>query len=91
MLRVCGATVARDALSARRCWCGGLFCGRGGGKLSIAFRRAFHTSQTAASRAEFNDLIAQADLFAGDVERERWRARLDAPHLASRIKTRKAS
>ncbi len=32
MLRVCGADGERHPAAQRLCWCGGLFCGRGGGK-----------------------------------------------------------
>jgi hypothetical protein len=77
VLRVCGASAERDPLSARQCWCGGLFCGKGGGKKSAEFRRVFRNSQLAHTRAQFDDLIAQVDLFDDDEARERWRGLID--------------
>lgn len=75
-LRVCGAEVERDTLSASRCWCGGLFCGRGGFKASREFRRAFHPTTVARTRGEFDELMLQADLLDGDHLREKWAARV---------------
>ncbi len=57
MVRVCGALLERDALSARRCWCHGLFCGKGGGKLSVEFRRTFKNTTPASSRAQCDELM----------------------------------
>lgn len=76
MLRVCGATVERDALSRSTCWCRGMFCGRGGGRLSKQFRHETRKTQIAKSIAEFQELLGQADLFAGDDERFKWLERL---------------
>jgi len=76
MLRVCGAEGERDALSAKRCWCGGLFCGRGGFRRTQEFRRLARNVSVARSRAEFDDLLRQVDLFDGDAPRARWVDRL---------------
>lgn len=77
MTRVCGATGERDRAGQRRCWCNGTFCGRGGAKFSTQFRRAFHTTLTARSRVELEDLIAQADLFDQDTVRAQWLQRIN--------------
>ena len=76
MLRVCGADGERHPAAQRLCWCGGFFCGRGGDKQSLAFRRVFHTTKVAESPAEFRDLVSQCDLFDGDQAREEWLARV---------------
>lgn len=76
MLRVCGATEEAKPLDQRRCSCGGVFCGKGGARLSQQFRRAFRTNKTAASKAQYLELVAQADLFDGDRERQVWIDRL---------------
>jgi hypothetical protein len=88
VLRVCGATQERDALSRSRCWCRGLFCGRGGAKLSTQFRREMGKAATASSAEAFEDLVAQADLFDGDGLAAKWRARL-AGHFIARSKPAK--
>jgi glycine/D-amino acid oxidase-like deaminating enzyme len=75
--RVCGASEERDALSAARCWCGALFCGPGGWIQTKNFRRALHTKAIARTRAEFFELVQQADLFVGDEIRQFWIARVD--------------
>lgn len=77
MLRVCGAEQERDALSRSQCWCRGLFCGRGGFKASKEFRKAFRTKVPAHSRSQLDELIRQADLFAGDEVRDLWVARIE--------------
>lgn len=77
MLRVCGADGEQTRFAQRQCWCGGLFCGRGGARLSTAFRRAFRKHTTADSREQFLDLCRQADLFDGDRQRAEWLARFD--------------
>jgi hypothetical protein len=63
MLRVCGADGEQKPFAQRQCWCRGLFCGKGGARLSIQFRRDVRKSVTAASRAQFEELVAQMDLF----------------------------
>lgn len=78
MLRVCGAPIEASRAAQRACWCGGLFCGPGGARLSTRFRRVFHPPVTANTRQGFEDLIGQADLFDGDRLRDEWRARVDA-------------
>jgi hypothetical protein len=77
VLRVCGASGERNAVSARRCWCGGLFCGRGGYKRSKDFRRTFRKHTPALTRGQFDDLVGQASLLDGDAARELWIARVD--------------
>lgn len=77
MLRVCGATAERDPLSASGCWCRGFFCGRGGAKRSIEFRKTFHKSTPARSRAEFLDLLGQADLFDRLLQPDHWIRRFE--------------
>jgi hypothetical protein len=52
-----------------------VFCGKGGARLSTQFRRAFHKSSPAATFGQFEDLVAQPDLFDGDTERDRWLAK----------------
>jgi len=76
MLRVCGAEGERDALSRSRCWCRGLFCGRGGGKRSAEFRREIHKTTIARTVGQFEDLLGQVDLFDGQALREKWLKRL---------------
>lgn len=90
MLRVCGATEERKSLDQHVCWCRGLFCGRGGGRLSLEFRRDFRTSKMAGSLVQFEELICQMDLFDGDDKRTKWRARL-RPLRAERPKRRSAA
>lgn len=75
---MCGASVERDRLSQSQCWCRGLFCGRGGVRATRRVRHDFHISGHATSRAQFDGLITQADLFDGSTLREKWIARLDA-------------
>lgn len=77
MLRVCGAEMERDALSRSQCWCRGLFCGRGGFRLSTEFRKTFRTKVPARSRAELEDLMLQCDLFDGAQAREQWATKVD--------------
>lgn len=83
MLRVCGSEGERDSLTRRRCWCYGVFCGPGGHKLSIQFRRDFRNATVALSREQFNDLIGQADLFNGDELRAKWQQRITGPVLVA--------
>jgi hypothetical protein len=92
MLRVCGATEERSSWQAARCWCSGLFCGRGGFKFSREFRKDFRTKLPALSRLNFEDLVRQQTLFDGDALRTKWIARLDV-HTASaaRFKRQPAS
>lgn len=75
MLRVCGADGEQSKFQQSQCWCKGVFCGRGGAKLTTAFKRAFRKSATASSREQFLDLCGQADLFDGDTQRAAWLAR----------------
>jgi hypothetical protein len=82
MLRACGATEERSNWAAARCWCSGLFCGRGGLKLSKEFRKDFRTKLPSLSLLEFEDLVRQQTLFDGDALRTKWIARLDV-HAAS--------
>ncbi len=83
--RICGAEQERDALTRAQCWCGGLFCGPGGFVKSKQFRAAFHPRVAASSRAEFEELMLQADLFDGDKIRDVWRTRLDM-HRPPRVR-----
>jgi len=78
VLRVCGADAARSTEAARRCWCGGLFCGKGGFKASKDFRRDFRIAIPATTRAQYEELVQQEDLFDGPAKREKWRERLGA-------------
>lgn len=87
--RVCGASVERDRLSASRCWCRGLFCGRGGFRETQRFQRQFRRTAPAFSRAEFEELVAQADLLDGDRLREIWIGRLDVLVPAKRTRGRR--
>lgn len=88
MVRLCGADGEKDALSRSVCWCRGYFCGRGGAKKTTEFRRDFHKTGVARTRAQFEDLIAQVDLFDAEAKAEKWRARLAPPsqHKAARKK-----
>lgn len=72
MLRVCGAEGERDALSRSQCWCRGLFCGKGGAKKSAEFRRDTGKRQVARSRAEFEEMVCQLDLFEATKVHEKW-------------------
>lgn len=78
MQRVCGALEQRTAWHRSRCWCGGLFCGRGGLRMSARFRKDTHGRSVARSREEFETIIAQVDLFSGQAVRDEWIARLPA-------------
>lgn len=90
MQRVCGATEERDALSRSRCWCRGVFCGRGGHALSRRFWREIHKHTICYSRDQFEDAIRQLDLFSGNALAETWRARVpERPHLVKRGAPRK--
>ncbi len=84
MLRVCGASGERDALSRSSCWCRGLFCGRGGFKATKEFRRQFRKVVTARSRAECDELMRQADLFSGTSAADVWRGRIDGMRARQR-------
>lgn len=81
-MSVCGATGERDALSARTCWCGGLFCGRGGIRASQQFRRETRTRVQAFDAAQFDELMRQLDLFDGAGLVEKWNKRLVAHRVA---------
>lgn len=74
--RVCGAPVERTARQAAQCWCGGLFCGKGGYVRSRAFRMDYPRVGVLRSRAEFEDAALQLDLFDRDQTAEKWRQRL---------------
>lgn len=76
MDRVCGASVERDRLSQSRCWCRGLFCGRGGARLSREFRRDFHVTGHAASLKDLSTLMGQLDLIDGDAKCTKWVERM---------------
>lgn len=91
VLRVCGAEKEQPRRRQVECWCGGLFCGRGGGRESKRFYADFHTKKTARSAAQFSDLILQADLFEGDSKAEQWREKLDQVRAtnAGKARTRK--
>jgi hypothetical protein len=78
MDRVCGASIERDALSQSRCWCRGLFCGRGGVRMTAELRRDFKVSGHAASRAQLEEFLTQQDLFERSTKGEKWRSRLDS-------------
>lgn len=82
MTRVCGADVERDRRGQPRCWCNGLFCGKGGARASTQFRRALHTTKTASTREQFLDLIAQVDLFQADEARATWLQRLEKSRVS---------
>jgi len=66
----------RDALSRSRCWCGGVFCGRGGAKKTSEFYRDTHKRAIARSVIEFEELLAQLDLFGNADVRLKWIARI---------------
>jgi hypothetical protein len=85
MLRACGATEERPPWSAARCWCGGLFCAKGGYKASREFRKDFRTALPALSRIQFEELVRQQSLFDGAAVRDKWIARVDT-HVASGAK-----
>jgi hypothetical protein len=87
MDRVCGASVERDSLSQKRCWCRGLFCGRGGARMSSELRRDFKVSGHAASREQFHNFLGARDLFDPDQKREKWLTRLDTWSGAKRSST----
>ena len=79
MLRICGATEERTPVVARRCWCGRLFCGKGGYRETITFRRECRVDRERLplrSRAELDAIVSQADLFDGSATRDKWRDRL---------------
>lgn len=78
MLRVCGAAEERDNLSAKRCWCGGLFCGRGGFKASREFRKDFRTALPAFTLVQFDELIHQQHLFDDGALQDKWNTRIAA-------------
>jgi hypothetical protein len=90
MDRVCGASVERDRLSQSRCWCRGLFCGKGGARMTAELRRDFKVTGHAASRAQFEDFLAQPDLFDATAKGEKWRSRLDS-RSASTTKSQSAA
>lgn len=77
-VRVCGARAERDTSGARRCWCGGLFCGPGGFNRSKEFRRMFHVVANGLTRWDFDQVVTQADLYSGDAGADVWRNRLIA-------------
>lgn len=74
--RICGAPVERTARQAAQCWCAGLFCGKGGYVRSRAFRMDFPRVRVLLSRAQFEEVALQLDLFDQDQVAEKWRARL---------------
>ena len=83
MLRVCGADGEQKAFAQRQCWCKGLFCGKGGARQSVLFRRACRKSATASTREQFTELLAQLDLFAGGDIAAEWLGRLEGRVFAS--------
>jgi hypothetical protein len=83
MDRVCGASIERDTLSQSRCWCRGLFCGRGGVRMTAELRRDFKVQGHAASRAQFEEFLTQQDLFDRSTKGEKWRSRLDSRSASS--------
>ena len=91
VLRVCGASKEQPRRRQVECWCGGLFCGRGGGRESKRFYADFHTKKTATTAAQFLDLILQLDLYDGDRKAEEWREKLAATRAinAGKARTRK--
>lgn len=92
MLRICGASGERDALSRSRCWCRGLFCGPGGARRSTEFRRDFGKRVVVAlSRVAFERLTRQLDLYDGDARAAKWWQRVDSHlRLAPSATARKA-
>ena len=76
MLRVCGAEGEQKALDQHLCWCRGVFCGRGGGRMSKRFFKDFRTKKIARSRAQLEEIVCQIDLFDGGDKREEWLSRL---------------
>lgn len=79
-LRVCGAERELPPWQRRQCWCGGVFCGPGGMRLTEKFRRETRTKVVARSMAQYRELLAQLDLFAGEDVAARWhRAVPDKP------------
>jgi hypothetical protein len=90
VIRVCGASEQRDALSAAGCWCRGLFCGKGGAKRSTEFRRDVRSQVQAKTYAEFLELLVQQDLFDAGAVRAKWEERA-VLHSASRRGARKGT
>jgi hypothetical protein len=85
MLRVCGVIEEQPRFLQMRCWCHGLFCGRGGARLSTALFRAMRKRVTAATLDQFREICAQVDLFAADAIRDEWLTRIaDAGRPESR-------
>lgn len=80
MLRMCGATTERDARTARLCWCGGLFCGRGGAKATREFIRDARPPVMPNSAAAFDELLRQLSLFDGGAVQDKWNKRIAAHH-----------
>jgi hypothetical protein len=90
MTRVCGAEREAPRAAQLACWCRGMFCGKGGAKLSTQFRRELRNRATAASRAQFRELTQQLDLYAGPATSELWEGRLDA-HIGGAERRRRAT
>lgn len=78
MLRVCGVAGQRTERQARGCWCAGLFCGKGGGRETRAWRAFFRKPiEVAHSREEFIDHMRQVDLVTQVDYGAQWLDRLD--------------
>ena len=75
--RICGAPVERTPRQAAHCWCAGLFCGKGGYARSRAFRLEFPRVRVLESRAQFEEIALQLDLFDRDQVADKWRARIE--------------
>lgn len=78
--RVCGKQCHAARRAKCRCWCGGLFHGKGGEPARAAFRASFDVTTIPTTEKAFNKLTQQPSLFD-----ERTTARCE--HWQSAIKT----
>lgn len=76
MWRVCTGDPRRDRLTARTCWCRGLFCGAGGVKASKDFSFDVRWIGFVHSAEHFERLLNQRTFFCGAAIRDKWRRRL---------------
>lgn len=76
--RVCGGTCHKAKGAKCRCWCGGVFHGRGGKEAREAFAREFGLETLPTTERALNELTSQGDLFAGGSSGERWRSAIAA-------------
>ena len=88
-LRVCGADRELPPYQRRGCWCRGVFCGPGGLRLTQKFRSETRTTKIARTRAEYLELLAQLDLFAGDQVAARWHSVVPEPSQPLRVVARR--